>query len=359
MYGAEMMLLNLAREQILQGLQPIICSIGENHCGMKAIEVEACKSQIPVESFRMRSGPNAAGALEILKYAKAKNCDLLHSHGYKGNILFGYIPKRIRILPLITTVHGWTSTGTAFSLMRLYEWLDSLTLFRMDAVVLVNKNMLSHPNLIGKKKVRLHIVDNGIVEKEPVAYPRENLQLKQDRGLNLVAVGRLSPEKGFDVLLKSLARVGERGVEVTLVLFGEGGGRRKLEDLISQLGLQKRVKMPGFFENAAATFSYFDALVMPSLTEGLPITLLEAMRAKLPVIASKVGGIPDVLRNGVSGLLVRKGDVEELATAIRKLASSQSTRRELSREAHLIFLKNYSAAQMAASYRKIYSEILS
>ena len=116
--------------------------------------------------------------------------------------------------------------------------------------------------------------------------------------------------------------------------------------------------MPGFVENAAATFSCFDLLVMPSLSEGLPITLLEAMRAKLPVIASKVGGIPNVLEDGAGGLLVEPGDVEELAEAISKLTGFQSQRRQLAGAAQLIFKQKYSATQMAASYRQIYADIL-
>ena len=358
MYGAEVVLLNLIDEQIRQGLKPVIASIGNHGCREKAIETEVCKRNFPVKTFRMHPGPNFIGAWEILQYAKSTNCALLHSHGYKGNILFGFIPKRIRQLPLITTIHGWTSTEAIFSRMRLYEWLDSLTLSRMYAVVFVNKGMLAHPKIAGRKTVNFHIVNNGISVDEPDTYPCDALKVPSATGLKIVAVGRLSPEKGFDVLLKAMARVVESGRDVSLVLFGEGGERRKLEDLVCQLDLQESVKMPGFVENAAATFSCFDLLVMPSLTEGLPITLLEAMRAKLPVIASKVGGIPNVLEDGAGGLLVEPGDVEELAVAISKLTGFQSQRRQLAGEAQLIFKQKYSATQMAASYRQIYADIL-
>ena len=176
MYGAEVMLLNLVEEQIRQGLNPVIASIGDHHCGEKAIEVEARNRNFPVESFRMVPGPNFIGAWKILNYAKSTNCALLHSHGYKANILFGFFPKTIRRLPLMTTVHGWTSTETTFSRMRLYEWLDSLTLSRMDAVVLVNKGMLAHPKIAGRKTVNFYIVNNGISVDEPDTYPCEALK---------------------------------------------------------------------------------------------------------------------------------------------------------------------------------------
>ena len=110
--------------------------------------------------------------------------------------------------------------------------------------------------------------------------------------------------------------------------------------------------------NVAATFSCFDLLVMPSLTEGLPITLLEAMRGKLPIIASKVGGIPNVLENGVGGILVEASDEIGLAEAISTLAQSPVRRSNLAEEAYSLFKQRYSSEQMAAAYQQIYNDIL-
>lgn len=359
MYGAEVMLLNLVEEQIRQGLGPIIASIGDKKlAGEKALELEADKRGFPLKIFRMRPGPNLIGAMEILNYAKATRCDLLHSHGYKGNILFGFIPKKIRRLPLVTTLHGWTSAGTIFSRMRVYESLDSWSLSRMDAVVLVNEGMSTHPGLAGRNHIKYHIVNNGISLEEPGSYPCADLNLMQNSSLHIVAVGRLSPEKGFDVLFKAIGHAVDRELDVTLVLFGEGRLRRKLEDLILKLGLQDRVKMPGFVSNVASVFPCFDLLVMPSLTEGLPITLLEAMRGELPIIATKVGGIPNVLANDISGILVQPGDETALTKAIIDLACSPDRCRQLAEEAQFIFKQRYSSARMAVNYQQIYNDIL-
>ena len=358
MYGAEVMLLNLIEEQVRQGISSTLASIGDHSCGEKPLEKEARRRGFSVQLFRMRPGPNIMGAWEILKYAMSSGCDLLHSHGYKGNILLGIIPKKLRRLPLITTIHGWTSTGTSFTRMRLYEWFDAWLLPQMDAVVLVSQSMLENSRLAGKKNAKLYIVNNGISMKKPVPYCCEELPIRRNSGVNIVAVGRLSPEKGFDVLLKAMALVNEDGKDVSVVVFGEGRERQKLEDLICQLGLQDRVKMPGFVENAAATFAYFDLLVMPSLTEGLPITILEAMRARLPVIASRVGGIPSLLADGVSGLLVEPNNEKELAVRISELSNSQSQRREFAQAAWTIFKEKYSSTQMAIAYQRVYGKAL-
>ncbi len=358
MYGAEVMLLNLVEEQVRQGMQPVIASIGAKHIGEKPLEIEARKRHIPVTTFRMHPGPNFMGAWEVLNYAKSIDCQLLHSHGFKGNILFGLLPKKLRGLPLVTTLHGWTSSATTFSRMRLYETLDSWALSRIDAVVLVNQGMLTHPRLAKRKNVNFHIVNNGISVEVPESFPCQDLKLRPGEGCNIVAVGRLSPEKGFDVLLQATARVVKDGGDVSLVIFGEGHLRSRLEELVAQLGLGDRVQLPGFVANAAATFSCFDFLVMPSLTEGLPITLLEAMRGHLPVIASKVGGIPNVLEDGVDGILVEPGDERGLAAAISELVGSEIRCKQLAEEAHSVFNQRYSATKMAVAYQNIYTDIL-
>lgn len=357
MYGAEVMLLSLVEEQIRQGLNPVIASIGGHHCGEKAIEVVARKRNFSVETFRMLPGPNFIGAWKILQYAKSEKCDLLHSHGYKGNILFGFIPKRIRHLPLVTTVHGWTSTGTTFSRMRLYQWLDSLALSRMDTVVLVNEGMLIHPKLAGKRSKKFYVVNNGISAEAPDMFSCDALELRPGT-VNIVAVGRLSPEKGFGNLLEAMALVVGNGIDVSLCLFGEGGERENLERLIVQLKLSDRVTMPGFVSNVSDTFSCFDFLVMPSLTEGLPITLLEAMRAGLPVIASSVGGIPFVIQDRINGYLVRPADVEGLCHVLLEAIRRKRENKMLIECANNIFHEVFTSEIMASAYAQLYHDVL-
>ena len=103
--------------------------------------------------------------------------------------------------------------------------------------MLVNEGMLAHPRLAERNNVNFHIVNNGIGIEVPDFYPFEDLKLQSGQCCNIVAVGRLSPEKGFDVILKAIARVAEDGVDVSLVIFGEGFLRRRLEELVANLGL--------------------------------------------------------------------------------------------------------------------------
>lgn len=358
MYGAEVMLLNLVREQLVLGIKPVIASIGSKGCGEKAIEKEAYRQNIDVQPFRMLPGPNYIGAKRVLQYAQAIGCNLLHSHGYKGNILFGFMPKMVRRLPLITTVHGWTSTSGLYRI-RIYEWLDAISLRYMDAVVLVNRGMLQHPKFGNFDSGNVHVINNGIaIKKEKNDIPCDIHKWLTGAGVKIVAVGRLSPEKGFANLLEAMSIVVKQGANVHLTLLGEGGLRQELERQVVHLGLEDRVVMPGFIENASELFHRFDLLVMPSLTEGLPITILEAMRAQVPIIASAVGGIPNILEDGVNGILVQPGKVEELSAAMNKLVASLSLREQFAEKSYFLFKQNYSASQMALAYRQLYLDLV-
>lgn len=357
LYGAEIMLLNLAAEQTRLGLNPKIASIGALGCGEKALEVEARRRGIQVEVFRMRPGPNFSGALRILKYARRQGIALLHTHGYKANILFGLLPRFLRRLPLVSTVHGWTSTR-GLSKMRLYEWVDGLSLRGVDQVVLVNSAMAKHPRLQALRQ-RCQVVDNGLAEPDvPVPVPEGELAEFCRQGFTFCAVGRLSPEKGFDLLLEALAAVRPQYPALRLVIFGEGRQRLELETKLSNLGLQQQVRLPGYCSEVRSYLPLCRALVLSSLTEGLPIVVLEAMQARVPIIATRVGGVPEVLAGGQAGLLVAAGNREALATALGQFSADPASSLERVAVAAHRVREHYSSGSMARKYQEIYSGLL-
>lgn len=360
LYGAEMVLLNLVAEQIKQGLDPTIASIGERGIKEKPIEAEALKRGFQVRKFRMAPGPNIAGAFEILGYAHKERFDLMHSHGYKGNILFGFMPKRVRKVPLVSTLHGWTST-IGLSKIRLYEWLDAKSLRFIDAVVLVNKGMLDNPRLKKVRGVKFHIVNNGIPLDQSTdltiqrfdALDKTIIEFCQ-RGYTIGSIGRLSKEKGYDFLIEALARLVKDCVDARLVIIGEGPERVCLEKLAEELGIADCVLLPGYREDAKRYLPLFSIFVLPSLTEGLPMTLLEAMHAGVPIVATRVGGVPDALDDGEAGALVKARDSGALAKAIGSLAKDPSLASRLVEKAYDRVEECYSSERMAKEYLELY-----
>jgi glycosyltransferase involved in cell wall biosynthesis len=365
-YGAEVMLLHLVEEQTKLGLEPTIASIGAKSIAEKPFETEALKRGFKVKKFRMTPGPNLKGAVDILRYANEANINILHSHGYKGNILFGFIPKRIRNLPVISTLHGWTSAEGLLK-MRLYQWLDILSLKYIDAIVVVNKDMLQNPKLKNLRRVNFYTVNNGI----PVVGNKQNIlnqkiQKKLDqsiidfccRGFTIGSIGRLSKEKRYNCLIEAIGLLAQKGIDARLIIIGEGNQRNDLENLITRLKLKGRVMLPGYRQCAKNYIHNFNIFVLPSLSEGLPITILEAMQAKIPIVATKVGGIPEVLGNGSAGMLIKASDSLNLAYAIKRIHKDKKLVSDMTQVAYRRAINIYDSKTMAKGYLKVYKDII-
>lgn len=356
LYGAEVMLLQLMREQQSLGHTPVLASIGSKGFAEKAIEIEAKRLGLQVQTFRMANGPNFIGAMDILRFARTIGADLLHSHGYKGNILFGLLPRRIRCLPMLSTVHGWTSCGR-LTKMAVYEWLDKFSLKRVDRVVMVNPLMQQLPAL--QRLNNTAVIENGIDSSlgDGAGLKLEILEFIQQRP-TIVAVGRFSLEKNFSSLLDAVAQLVEQGHDVQLLLFGEGGLRQQLSEQAAALQLSERILMPGHVAQVEKYLAHCAVFAMPSLTEGLPIALLEAMRAGIPIVASDVGGIPDVLDSGRAGVLVPAADTQALVSVLVGLLTDSERAERLVDGARQRVVEKYSSRTMAIKYLDIYSQLL-
>jgi len=360
LYGAEVMLLELMTGQKKAGLHPLLCSIGTIGQDDKEIERQARSRGLMVSSVRFRAGPNPYCIANIFKLAQDNQIDILHSHGYKANIFAGIIPRSIRKIPLICTLHGWTNTRSV-SKLALYEWLDRRMLAYKDAVVVVNRLMVEDPRLqsanINQK--RLFIVNNGIdihpcKPASQLNTSRPDLYNFTRDGFIVGAIGRLSAEKGFKYLLEAIELLHKDGHKIKLVLAGDGPLREELQHMTVSLGIDKIVLFTGYLANASQYLDYFDVLTISSLSEGLPITLLEAMRANVPVISTRVGGIPDVIEDGTSGILVNPRSPTELGAAIKQMSINPDIRKSMSDKSLSKFREQYTSDTMTRNYLDIY-----
>ena len=357
LYGAERMLLTLAQEQLRQGLEPMILSAGEPAIGEKPLEAEARRLGLPVTPWRMKPGLNLREAWRILKWAHGQRFAILHSHGYKFNVLMGIWPRRLRRLPLVCTLHGYVQ-APRWTKMAAYEACDRLMLRRADRVVIVNEAMRGILPSAATAPGRCIFIANGIAPEAPAPRPLpEHLQafVAQHR-VNLIAVGRLSREKGFDRLVRVLAENRDSLADIGVVIMGEGGLRDELNARINSVGLDDRIVLAGYEPDAASLLPHFDGLVMPSLTEGLPITVLEALRAEVPIIASAVGGLPAVLAGIPSAQLVPPADDKALAKALWRLTQSGVTSAETKAGA-AAFRRHYASERMTAHYTAVYDAL--
>lgn len=356
-YGAEVLVLGLMEAQSRAGHKPILASIGARRESVKPIEAEARARGLHVEAFRFLPGPNPLGALRVLGFARRVGADVIHVHGYRGDILLGFAPRRLRPAPIVSTVHGWTGAGRR-SRLTLYEWLDAKVLGRLDAVAVVHEGMLAHPRLAGRG-LRLVCVENGLPPRPVTEAPAPDDPVREfARGAFVVgSVGRLSPEKGLDVLINAFAALRPQrhgGAPTRLIFVGDGPERRALEARVRDLRLESRVCFAGYRKDARYVLAAFSVFVLPSYTEGLPMTVLEAMDAGVPVVASAVGGIPRVLDGGAAGYLVEPGHVEQLSDAIDRVRRGGDGVRAVSTAARARVCDVYSMERCARDYDSLY-----
>ena len=248
--------------------------------------------------------------------------DLMHTHGYHADVLLRSVGQQVG-LPVAATVHGFTGGGFK---NRLFEGLQRRSLRRMDATVAVSRALADRLARSGVPEQRLHVVRNAYSSPgELLSRDEARSRLGLDPTAQVVGwVGRVTPEKGPDVMVEALGQLRTPGVELSIV--GRGRLEATLKQRVVQLGLAGMVHWHGAVPDAWRLFRAFDAYCLSSHTEGTPIALFEAMAAAVPVVATEVGGVPDVV-SVREAFLTPPGDAAALAAALdQALAEGRGAR---------------------------------
>lgn len=360
LYGAEKVVLNLMEEQRKQAFRIKLISIGNAGVPEKVIETACSTRNLDAKPLRFKNRFNISSrASQILSSLKYLNTDIIHTHGYKSDILLGLFPQRLRKIPIVSTLHGWTSTRL-FSKMRLYEYVETLFLKRIDRVVVVSRAMQSHPRL---RMFGIHatVIPNGIpalnFDKQYFTSLYPEIAFACRDKVKILAMGRLSPEKGFEILIQAIARLNSRGIDTCLIVVGEGDERSNLLELAEKERIADQVHLMGYVPDAYRMIPFFDIFVLSSYTEGLPITILEAMQGGVPIVATTVGEVPDVLDYGRCGFLVPPGNMSELANAIETIHRINQEAKARAEAARLRVLSEYSVEKMTGRYLEEYDRL--
>jgi glycosyltransferase involved in cell wall biosynthesis len=232
-----------------------------------------------------------------------------------------------------------------------------MALKKFNALAAVSDRVAQRLLAFGVPAEKIRTIANGIDVK---AFERaQPLPLLNAEGSKVVGVvARLDLQKGFEYLLRAARELCKTFSGLKIVIAGEGPDREKIEEMIQQYGLQPSVILAGQQSNMPAVYAAMDIFVLPSLNEGLPMTVLEAMAASRPVIATRVGAIPNVINDGENGLLVDPRDSEGLRSAIASLLNDPERCRRLGVQAHTWVGRNYTAEAMALKYREMYEQVL-
>nr|MBN2276803.1 glycosyltransferase family 4 protein [candidate division Zixibacteria bacterium] len=236
--------------------------------------------------------------------------DLVVTHEYKSNF-YGYLALRKLPVPQVAHFHGWTQEGPR---VKLYNWLDRRILPRVDAVITVSHATAGLLRKAGVGSDKIEVVYNAVEFDDSYIPP---IRTRGNR-VKIGYIGRLSYEKGLHVLLTALRDLKNLPIPFVLEIYGSGPEKSTLKAMVEEFGLSDQVVFMGFRKDIDEVYKTLDFLVLPSLSEGHPVTILEAWKHGLGIIASRAGGIPEVVENGKEGILVDVGDTTSLSGAITK-----------------------------------------
>jgi glycosyltransferase involved in cell wall biosynthesis len=291
---------------------------------LRAAAAEAGVRFVGLEHVRRSINPwrDVAGFVELVGLLRRERPDILHANSSKAGIL-GRLAALAAGVPIrIFTVHGWAFAAHSGLASSAYRWADRLARLLTTVTICVSENERAEGLRAGTCSAERTVVIRNAVRLDRPPRARDD----RARPL-LVAVGRLKAPKDFVTLVRALGLLRPGSFDALIV--GEGPDRPMLEDEVRRLGLEDRVRFAGERHDVPDLLAAADAFVLSSFSEGLPVSVLEAMAAKLPVVASRVGGMPEVVLDGVTGLLVEPGDPEKLAAALDRIVADRDLRRSL------------------------------
>jgi glycosyltransferase involved in cell wall biosynthesis len=303
--------------------------------------------------------PHLLSALrELTGQLEQEQAEVLLCHGYKANLL-GRIAARRCGIPAVAVSRGWTAESLR---VRMYERLDRWNLRWMDRVVCVSEGQAARVRSAGVCEARIAVIRNAVqpdrfTSPRPTQRGRLEQMFPRPPKRIIGAAGRLSPEKGFSVLVEAAARLGDSSTG--FIHFGDGPLREKVRHRIAALGLADRFVLAGFRNDLDQLMPCFDVLALPSFTEGMPNVVLEAFASGVPVVATAVGGTPEIVQEGVNGRLVAPGKPDELADRIRDVLTHDAERTAMGARGRRRVLEEFTFEAQARQYLQLFDELQS
>jgi glycosyltransferase involved in cell wall biosynthesis len=352
MHGADILIVHLARTQLAEGgITPLIAAAASPEYArlLRAWDLPAVMlpfvhpnrfNYLRVFAALWRSGPSA---------------DVVHTHG--GRALLLAVALRLSSLawrraPLCYTVHDEWRTGTVRE--RMSTALQRMLCARVDLLIACSRPMASYLRSV-KGPRRFALVINGLVPSR--TSPPMDFGFPPDTPV-VGIVGRLAPQKRIDRFLDVAAELSKAHEQVCFAVVGDGPDRAAAEAQAARLGLNGRVRFVGQVDDVYAAMAAMTVLVHTADYEGTPMVLLEAMATGTPIVATDVGGVPDLITSGQHGLLASLGDVAALAWSVERLLKDPALRRDLAAAARHRVEESFSMRNMARQLAELYSSAI-
>ena len=361
LYGAESVILNL-----IQGMtddETFNCILGcledsdNKDCDLfrRAKELNLDAYQIP-----LKDGFNPGNIFILRRFLKEHKVDIAHSHGYKPTVL-SYLAGKFVKVEQLTTCHLWTSGDRKH---RLYETLEAWVIKRHKVSIAVSDRIKDEMVARGIPKEIIKVLPNGInveeyqyIGEEKIEELRKEFNISSDT-IVIGNLARLSGQKGHKFLIEAARRIINQKLNVVFLIAGEGELREELVSLTKKYGIDSRVKFLGFRKDSKDLLKLFDIFVLPSIDEGTPMALLEAMASGSAVVATKVGEIPNIIDNDIDGFLVEAGDVDDLICKLLELVQDKVKTGLFAEAAQKKIEEKYNINNVVAEYDLNYKRLI-
>jgi glycosyltransferase involved in cell wall biosynthesis len=296
--------------------------------------------------------------IQARRVIRERDINLIQTHGYKANTI-GLFLKVLCRLPWMGFAHGFIEEDRK---LRFYNRIERLVLRRANLIVAVSESLKASLTRSGIAAHKIRVVHNAIDSNEATPQISRN-EIRQRYGLTpahkvIGVIGRLSPEKGQMIFLKAMEKTARGIPGVKALIVGDGPDRAALEAFCRGKGLSDHVLFLGYQKRIADLYQALDLLVLPSLSEGLPNTLLEAMTFGVAVLATTVGGVPEVVQNG-NGMMVPPNDPEALAERMVELLGQDALRHAIGLKGKNSLYPRFAPHTRVRQITGLYEELLS
>jgi len=302
---------------------------------------------------------------QIIKLIKKIKPDIIHLNSSKISILGslavgiirGYSFKNSRPIRVIYTVHGWVFNEPMSSLKRLfYQYAEKITALFKDKLICVSQfdyDLACQYKIAPQRK--LVMIHNGIKEVKFLSREEARVKLNVDNEKFVIgSIGNLYKNKGFKYLIEATKELVANNSQLTTIIIGEGQGRNNLEKLIKEYNLENNIILAGRIENASELLLAFDIYVCSSVKEGLSYTIIEAMQSGLPIVATNVGGNPELIKDQETGFLIKPNDPGILASKINEIINNPDLMQEQSTKARIKALEEFNLETMIKKTKAVY-----
>jgi glycosyltransferase involved in cell wall biosynthesis len=358
LFGAERVVIELSNSlRLISNCYPTVGVIKNLKNPHTEIAEEAKSNDLPTIIFPCKGKFDVKTIFEIRNFLRRHKIDIIHCHGYKSNF-YGLLASK-NTLPTLTTNHNWLTTHWK---LKIYCFLDGMWIRHFDRIVAVSEEIKREMAKYNVPEEKIVVIDNGIdVGRFNREIPIENIRrgFGLDKNIKVVGtIGSLKFEKGHIFLLRAAKEVLNFNKEIKFLIIGDGALRKDLENEAKNLRIERNVIFAGHRNDIPEMLSIMDIFVLPSVKEGLPMVILEAMASKKPVIAARVGGIPKVINNEEDGILVEPEDVMALKHSILDLMNSDNKMLRLAYEGYEKVKRIFSSDAMCRKYYDLYRELM-